>query len=754
MGFVLLLCIMKNLKKISFGLLAIMVVVLASATIIEQLKGTSFVAHHIYGTMWFVIFWAVLAIFALFYLLKMKLQRKHIVFLLHIAFLVILLGAFITWISGKSGSIHLRQGKTSNSYIQKNGNLHELPFSIELNGFNVNYYPGTQTPQDFESRIILTDSNKKTLSETVSMNNIVSFKGYRFYQSGYDKDGLGTRLSVSHDPIGIAVTYAGYALLLLSFLLYFFGKKSRFRELLHHPLLKNTALVILLLFGTMGVRATSNNATPKVLPKDVAAEFCDLYVYYNGRICPLQTLANDFTLKLYGKSSYKNLTSEQFFTGWLFYYSSWKKQEVIKIKSKAVQNLLGIDGKYASFDDFFTIENAYQLEPELLKIFKGETVADEKGIKEADEKYHIISMLYAGELTKIFPYANSEQTLNWYATNSQLPKELDGDTYIFIRRSMDYMREMLMKKEYTNVVELTHKLKEYQTKQAGNLLPSHTAYNAEKLYNKIDYTKYLAMLFVTIGIVGFVYFIRRLIRVKPASRPAVWAFNTIILNGFIYLTVFIALRGIASQHFPASNGYETMQFLAWASLLVSLFLQKKLRMVLPFGLLLGGLALMVSMMGRSNPQITHLMPVLSSPLLSIHVMTIMVSYLLFAFMMFNGIAAIILRFSQNKNFFPIEQLQIISQLILYPAVFLLATGTFIGAVWANVSWGRYWGWDPKEVWALITLLIYSFPLHTRSLKRLQQPMTFHIFMVIAFFSVLFTYFGVNFLLGGMHSYAG
>ncbi|MGQ1945521.1 cytochrome c biogenesis protein CcsA [Geofilum sp. OHC36d9] len=745
---------MKKLKVISFGLLAIMVVILATATIIEQFKGTSFVSNQIYGSTWFVVFWTILVIFALAYLFKMKLQRNPIVFFLHIAFLFILLGAFITWISGKSGSLHLRQGKSSTGYIEKNGNKHQLPFSIELNSFNVIYYPGTQTPQDFESEITIAETNSKKFSEKVSMNNIVSYKGYRFYQSGYDNDGKGTHLSVSHDPVGIAVTYGGYVMLLLSYILFFFGKESRFCQLLKHPLLKNATLVALFLFCSDGVQAAIRPSKPKVLPESVAAEFCNLYVYYNGRICPLQALANDFTLKLYGRSSFKDYTSEQVFTGWLFYYSSWKKQDFIKIRSKEVRSILSVDGKYASFDDFINNENDYKLESELLKMYEGKIIADQKGVKEADEKFNIISMLYAGELTKIFPYATSAQSLNWYATNSQLPQEMDETRYIFIRRSMDYIREMVMKKDFENLIALVHKLKEYQTKEAGDLLPSDTVYISENIYNKMDYTKYLAMFLVFIGIFGFVYFIRCLIIAKSASKRIIVIFNSVILISFIYLTIFITLRGIASQHFPASNGYETMQLLAWASLLASIFVQKKFRMVLTFGLLLGGLALMVSMMGRSNPQITHLIPVLSSPLLSIHVMTIMVSYLLFAFMMFNGVAGIVLRLSGSNNGNPIQRLQIISQLILYPAVFLLAIGTFIGAVWANVSWGRYWGWDPKEVWALITLLIYSFPLHTLSLKRFQQPMFYHIFMVIAFFSVLFTYFGVNFILGGMHSYAG
>ena len=176
-------------------------------------------------------------------------------------------------------------------------------------------------------------------------------------------------------------------------------------------------------------------------------------------------------------------------------------------------------------------------------------------------------------------------------------------------------------------------------------------------------------------------------------------------------------------------------------------------MAVPFGYLLCGFSLLVSMMGESNPQITQLMPVLSSPLLSFHVMTVMAAYALLGFTMLNGVTALALYALRRGCREEEKQLQRLSQLLLYPAVFLLAVGIFLGAIWANVSWGRYWGWDPKEVWALVTLLVYTLALHEGSLPRFRQPLFFHIYVTGAFFCVLITYFGVNFLLGGMHSYA-
>ncbi len=223
----------------------------------------------------------------------------------------------------------------------------------------------------------------------------------------------------------------------------------------------------------------------------------------------------------------------------------------------------------------------------------------------------------------------------------------------------------------------------------------------------------------------------------------------VIILSLAYLTMALILRWIISGHVPMSNGFETMQFMAWAAAAITLLTARKSMLVLPFGILTAGLALMVASFGESNPQITQLMPVLVSPLLSIHVAVIMIAYALLAFLMLGGVMALALRGNQEV----VERLHIVGQVILYPAVFLLTVGVFIGAVWANVSWGSYWSWDPKEVWALITLIIYALPLHGQSLPLFRRPMFFHAYCIIAFLSVLITYFGVNFILGGMHSYA-
>ena len=748
---------MKLLKRTAFSLLGILLLILTIATILEKIYGTDFVNEYIYSSVPFVILWGVTAITSLLYIIKSKLHRQPVIFLLHLSLLFILAGAFTTWIYGEQGTMRVRQGEQQTSFTDSKGISHQLPFSITLNQFEIIYYKGTLAPMDFISHISVADKDcHRQIQGKVSMNHIFSYQHYRFYQSGYSEDNEGSVFSVSHDPYGIGITYAGYTLLLLSTVFFFFSPQSRFRQLLKSPLLHRSLTVILLLFA-FSLNSNflkANSPSPKVLPREVAEHFGDLYILYNNRICPLQTFARDFTIKLYGSSSYKGLTPEEVLTGWLFYYDSWKNEPIIRIKSNEARKILEIEGNYARLKDYISTINEYKLEKMMNHIRSGEQVTDKRGIEEADEKFNIINLVCTGAMMKIFPCRNiAGKTLEWYSQSDQLPQDMDNDKWVFIRKSMSYVNEMIVMKKYNDACLLLEKIKKYQQKECDGLLPADNKFKAEKIYNQFDYSKSVAMACICIGLICFIYYCHCMASQKRTSRKAIIILNILLWIVFTYLSAAICLRGYVSNHLPLSNGFETMQFMAWCTLLLTFLLQRKFAMLLPFGFLLCGLTLMVSMLGESNPQITQLMPVLQSPLLSIHVVVIMIAYSLLAFIMLNGVTAVILHQSQKECKEQIERLQIISQIILYPAIFLLAIGIFIGAVWANVSWGRYWGWDPKEVWALITMLVYAMALHPRSLPWFHRTMFFHVFCITAFITVLITYFGVNFLLGGMHSYA-
>ena len=710
---------MKLLKRTAFSLLGILLLILTIATILEKIYGTDFVNEYIYSSVPFVILWGVTAITSLLYIIKSKLHRQPVIFLLHLSLLFILAGAFTTWIYGEQGTMRVRQGEQQTSFTDSKGISHQLPFSITLNQFEIIYYKGTLAPMDFISHISVADKDcHRQIQGKVSMNHIFSYQHYRFYQSGYSEDNEGSVFSVSHDPYGIGITYAGYTLLLLSTVFFFFSPQSRFRQLLKSPLLHRSLTVILLLFA-FSLNSNflkANSTSPKVLPREVAEHFGDLYILYNNRICPLQTFARDFTVKLYGSSSYKGLTPEEVLTGWLFYYDSWKNEPIIRIKSNEARKLLEIEGNYARLKDYISTINEYKLEKMMNHIRSGEQVTDKRGIEEADEKFNIINLVCTGAMMKIFPCRNiAGKTLEWYSQSDQLPQDMDNDKWVFIRKSMSYVNEMIVMKKYNDACLLLEKIKKYQQKECDGLLPADNKFKAEKIYNQFDYSKSVAMACICIGLICFIYYCHCMASQKRTSRKAIIILNILLWIVFTYLSAAICLRGYVSNHLPLSNGFETMQFMAWCTLLLTFLLQRKFAMLLPFGFLLCGLTLMVSMLGESNPQITQLMPVLQSPLLSIHVVVIMIAYSLLAFIMLNGVTAVILHQSQKECKEQIERLQIISQIILYPAIFLLAIGIFIGAVWANVSWGRYWGWDPKEVWALITMLVYALALHPRSL---------------------------------------
>lgn len=744
---------MKRLRNLSFGLLVLLIGVLVVATCMEKVWGTGWVVRHIYGSPWFVACWALTTALAVAYLWRRRLQRRKAVFLLHVSFVVILLGALATHLLGVQGSVHLRRGWVVHSFTAPDGLQVTFPFRLSLDEFQVQYYPGTSAPMDFVSRFRLTEDGVTRQAE-VSMNHVYRYGSYRFYQSRYDSDGQGTVLSVSHDPVGIGITYAGYALLLVSILLFFFDRRSTFWQLLRgFPSARGLGVVCLLCcVQALGAQSPM----PRVLPRETAARLGELYVYYNDRICPLQTLAKDFTVKLCGKPSYRGLSSEQVFTGWFFYYDDWKGEPCIRIKSPAVRRVLGVEGSYARLQDFVGTDG-YKLDAERLSDVGA---VEGRGVGEANEKFSLVSAVATGSLWKIFPHRLSADTLQegvprleWLSLADRLPADLLQDEAAFVRNGMNYVAEQVARKDYAEVERLAGKIRRYQQREAEGVLPSSFRWHAEQWYNRVNDSFPLAVAFVVLGLLSFVYYVRNLMRGRKAGRLLSRLLLALLAAGGLWLCGVMVLRGIVSGHVPMTNGHETMQLLALCAAVLTLCGHRRLPLALPFGFLVCGLALMVSMLGERNPQVTPLMPVLASPLLSIHVAVIMIAYALLAFVMLNGVAALILLAARRDCSREVERLQTVSRLLLYPAVFLLAAGIFVGAVWANVSWGRYWGWDPKEVWALITLLVYALALHPDSLPRFRRPVFFHVYAVAAFLCVLATYFGVNFLLGGMHSYA-
>lgn len=739
---------MKHLKNLILVVATAIILILITATIVESSKGTAFVRQHIYTSAWFVVLWAALVVAAAVYIVlrKNKSNVSTSVLLVHASFLVILLSAFTSWNMAESGTIHLRQNETTSTMKDEEGKTKELGFEVSLKNFNVVNYPGTDAPMDY-----VTTLTANTQEIKVSMNNIGSFNGYRFIQSGYDSDMQGTTLGVYHDPWGIGITYTGYALLFISLIATMASKKTRMRHLYRKALslqgAKAWAVTALLAVSSF---ATSANAQEMVkIDGDIADDFGKICVLYNSRITPINTVATSFVTKLCGKPTWDGLSSNQVFAGWIFDVPYWETVKMIEIKEKKAQELLGINGKWASFDDFWDNYNNYKLDAPLKKAYKDGDTKLQKQLRDADEKFNIIRMLYGGEMLKMFPYAGKQGHMQWFAPGQPLGNlKLDEKELVFIKKSMDYLAESIITGDKARAEEIAKKIYSYQHVRGKAVVPTKFRIYTETFYNKTNAQRLPVMLYLTLSLVLAIVSTLSLNNGKQKKTRLVSSVLTWVM--LIHTTLLLALRWYVSGHLPMSNGYETMQFMAWATLIVTLVMQKRFLPVKQFGPLLSSFALLVAMITDGNPQITQLMPVLQSPLLSVHVMVIMFSYALFGLTALIGLQGLIAHHRKQEE--KEQQLAALSQFLLYPAVALIAIGIFIGAIWANVSWGRYWSWDSKETWALITMLIYSAPLHA-DIKWLRKAQHMHIYMLLAFLSVLMTYFGVNYFLSGMHSYA-
>lgn len=739
---------MKHLKNLILVVATAIILILITATIVESSKGTAFVRQHIYTSAWFVVLWAALVVAAAVYIVLRK-NKSNIctsVLLVHASFMVILLGAFTSWNMAESGTIHLRQNETTSTMKDEEGKTKELGFEVSLKNFNVVNYPGTDAPMDY---VTMLTTNTQEIK--VSMNNIGSFNGYRFIQSGYDSDMQGTTLGVYHDPWGIGITYTGYALLFISLIATMVSKKTRIRHLYRKALslqgAKAWAVTALLAVSSF---ATSANAQEMVkIDGDIADDFGKICVLYNSRITPINTVATSFVTKLCGKPTWDGLSSNQVFAGWIFDVPYWETVKMIEIKEKKAQELLGINGKWASFDDFWDSYNNYKLDAPLKKAYKDGDTKLQKQLRDADEKFNIIRMLYGGEMLKMFPYAGKQGHMQWFAPGQPLGNlKLDEKELVFIKKSMDYLAESIITGDKARAEEIAKKIYSYQHVRGKAVVPTKFRIYTETFYNKTNAQRLPVMLYLTLSLLLAIVSTLSLNNEKQKKTRLVSSVLTWVM--LIHTTLLLALRWFVSGHLPMSNGYETMQFMAWATLIVTLVMQKRFLPVKQFGPLLSSFALLVAMITDGNPQITQLMPVLQSPLLSVHVMVIMFSYALFGLTALIGLQGLIAHHRKQEE--KEQQLAALSQFLLYPAVALIAIGIFIGAIWANVSWGRYWSWDSKETWALITMLIYSAPLHA-DIKWLRKAQHMHIYMLLAFLSVLMTYFGVNYFLSGMHSYA-
>ena len=752
-------------KKIIFILYILVLVCMAAATIVEKSQGTDYAHAHYYGAWWFILIWAVLAALGAFYIIKRKVKCASTL-ALHLSFIIILAGALLTHISAKRGMIHLRIGQPTDTYMaqdEEQGMKEEkLPFSLCLQKFEAKMHDGTNAVADYSSKFTVIDGDDKSEGE-VSMNNIYSHRSYRLYQSSYDEDGKGSVLAINADPYGIPVTYTGYALLFISLVWMLFDPKGGYRKLLKSPLLKKGALMTALILSmgniqTLHAEPATGNLQNAVLPKETAEKFGELHILYNDRICPVQTFALDFCKKIYGARSYQGLTAEQVLSGWVFYGNTWASEPFIKIKSGEMKTAMNLPD-YASLNTFFNREmGGYTIGQYVQEYYNGQQDKFHQQAADIDGKIQIIMELREGISLKVLPYTFTQNvkatkdhsfikagTTTWFSPVDKLPQAVEHQHALYIRNVFSLLNGDVKAGNTSRVNEFFVKMKKYQEVSSGNSLPTATQYKAERINNAFPFATILFMANLTLGFIALFYTIYRMTKKREIKALNI-ALPILLGVSFLALTFGLALRWIISGNIPMSNGYESMLTVAWFVMLISILMQLRIRIVMVFGFLISGFFLLVSHINQMDPAIGQMMPVLNSPLLSIHVSIIMMSYALLSLTFICGIMGISLR-SHG------EELQALSRIFLYPALTTMGFGIFIGAIWANVSWGNYWSWDSKETWALITFMIYAVVVHTQSLPVFRKPLVYHIYITLAFLSIAMTYFGVNYFLTGMHSYA-
>ena len=716
------------------SLYTLLVVCMGFSTIVEKFFGKDYVSEVIYDSWWFAALWALTAIVSMLYLIRKKVYRRFAVMMLHTSFIVILIGAMTTHITSREGTLHLRKGEAVAAFTDNEGVACALPFDICLKDFEIVHYPGTDAVMDYKAHIIV-DSNGTEEEACISMNNIGKFADYRFYQSSYDADGQGTVLLVAFDPYGIAITYTGYLLLLAGLILTMCSRHSRIRQLLR--IASRPALTMLVLCLCCGQARAG-----ETVDKEIADEMGQVAVLYNGRICPLNTAATDFVTKLCGKSTWQGMSANEIFLNWTIFYTEWEKRTIIKVKDREVQKILGINGKWACVRDFYTSQNEYKLKDKISDVSLSESTR--KAIREIDEKIQVVTMFYNSELLRIFPLSN-HGVIEWHKPGStELPQDVGEAEFQFINHIMDHLVMSILAKDVTKAKSIIAKIRVYQKEKAQDILPSGALMQAEIINNRLLSATWSVFVCLIFSLLFCVMFFSR----RPDRRMRI-SHTVFVLLLTIYITLLIALRWWISGHVPMSNGFETMLFMAWISMLLTLTLTRHFPVMKAFGPVVSSFCLLVAMLASGNPQITQLMPVLQSPLLTFHVVFVMLAYAILAIITLIAIQCLALRLRASE----MERMTTLSQFLLYPAVAFLAIGIFIGAVWANVSWGTYWSWDPKETWALITLMVYAIPLHQSSLWQSRKPRSYHWFVLLSFLTVLMTYFGVNYFLSGMHSYA-
>lgn len=671
----------------------------------------------------------------------------------------------------------------------------ELPFSIKLHNFEAERYPGTERSfSAFSSEVAVIDNETNSYDYKIFMNHILDHRGYRFFQSSFDPDEKGTILSVNHDYWGTLLTYIGYILLYFGMMAILFSKNSRFGDLkkkLDAVKVKKikASLFMLLCFGLSGFSQTHtlqdghNHKKPSVTqidsvlqanitPKTHAEAFGNLVIQdLSGRMMPVNTYASELLRKLSKNDTYKGFDANQVFLSIQESPMLWYNVPLIYLKSKkgdSIRRLIGVskDAKYVALADFFSDRGAYKLAPYLDEAYKAQIPNGfQKEFKETDQRVNLLYNTIEGMSLKLFPVPNDTNNtwisrFDYIKDSSVIKDSLYGN---FIKNGLGvYLYTLNQAKQSNDFSEASKFLKAFKKTQhqyGASVMLSDEKIKTEVLYNKYDIFKKLFSWYLYLATLLFIFLIIQLFKDKNrVINIAVSVFKILILSLFLLHTLGLVIRWYISGHAPWSDAYESMIYVAWATMLFGLLFGRKSDLTIASTAFVTAMILMIAHWNWMDPAIANLQPVLNSYWLMIHVAVIVASYGPFALGMILGVVVLFLMIfttatNKSKMDLNIKELTLINEMALTLGLVMLTIGNFLGGMWANESWGRYWGWDPKETWALISILVYAFVIHMRLIPGLRGRWFFNLMSIVAFSSIMMTYFGVNFYLAGLHSYA-
>ena len=738
--------------------------ILALATVIEKYYGTPVAKAIIYYSPLFFLLQLLLVINVICLTIKKKLFKlqKWGYLTVHLSFIVILAGALITHLFSAEGMLHLRKGEKSHVMImQENGvqKEHYFPFEVKLTDFKLTRYPGSQSPSSYESFLKLYVDGT-TLDKRVFMNNVLDIKGYRFFQASYDSDEQGTILSVSRDVTGRTVTYGGYGLLFIGLCGCLLGKNSRFRKLSRE--LKSIRIVLLpalLMIPSWG------SAQTEVIPVQHAEAFGSLPMQSNnGRIIPVNTFASEVLRKLQKKNEFEGLTPDQFLLSLFTAPEKWIHTPLIETENAEIRKHYQLPEKRIAYRDAFDangyyrfgkdVETAYRKTPSERSIFDKELI-------KLDEKVNILHQLFHYQLIRLFPLPG-DKNHKWMAPGDDLSPFPAKDSLLIVSLFGEYkkkIQESLATGNWQAPDSLLQAINQFQIQNNTGLDISPQRMHTEIKYNKLNLFRHCRKGYLIIGGLLLIFSFSVLLKRENGpwqKRIKILLFITILIL-FSLHTYSIGMRWYIAGYAPWSNSYETMVCLAWVAVWGGLLFARRNFIAFSLATLFGGIVLFVSGLNWMDPQINPLVPVLKSPWLMFHVATLIAAYGFFGISCMTGTTNLIMYScltEKNKEFLSVRilQLSLINEISMLIGLALMTLGVFLGAIWANESWGRYWSWDPKETWALITTLIYAVVLHRQWLRKTKDSRFFNLSSQWAFLTVLMTYFGVNYLLSGMHSY--